>query len=839
MKKFIIKLITLIIAFVLGILCTSYFYNKGNLDMTAHMAEATLPILYFERDGEYLNQIYGYTSEIDASCLRDSIMPLDGDRTLQIALEKYNAKIQSVSFEVRSIDMERLIQNGEVENLEETGQYLKGSVKIKDLLEDSEEYLLIFHVALENYEDVQYFSRISNSSYELVDTCTQFALEFHNATLDPANVYPLTQYLEQDTSRKNTTLARVDIHSRYKTVIWDGMSVKELQGPEITYLELEDDVVSLNLDYQVGYENENGETEKYQVKDYFRIRHTNTRMYLLDYERTTERIFSIDNEVFGEKSLNLGVQWEEVAHMSNEEGNVVNFVVSDELWSYDLAQNKLSKVFSFKNGNDRRGLHDEFEIQLINMEDSGSMDFVVTGYMNRGSHEGQTGVAVMRYNSLTNTTEELLFIEGKECFGMLSKTVGELLYISFDEKMYLSYGGDIYAIDLNMKTVETLTENLTSDNYLISRGGDMIAWQHGNDKYVSTKITTMDMKNGMKKTYSAAAGEYIRPLGFSGSDFIYGVCKESDMVEDFAGNTMFPMYCVKIVNNKGESIRDFDYLSKNKYALSATMESNRIDLQCVSKNADGSYSETLSETITSTEEVAVTSIVLNEQKDSVKKLEQVFTFDVKVEGKRKDVVPKQILFEENRTMAFVNEDAAEKFHSYGKGKVTGVYAELRKAVLRAYDDMGVVCDQNGQIIWERGGRKTRSVLELSNGHEPVEASNSLEAAIKLLLEQEGIYTDVQSAMSEGLSAYQVLKQNSKKHPEDFTGCNLSSMLYYISEGNYVLAMTSAHNGELIVGYDAQNIYVLDAMSGKVTKVGQKDATARYEAVGNVFFSFLK
>ena len=261
MKKFIIKLITLVIAFVLGILCTSYFYNKGNLDMTAHMAEATLPILYFERNGEYVNQTFGYTTEIDASCLRDSILPLDGERTLQIALEKYNAEIQSVSFEVRSIDMERLIQNGSVENLEETGQYLKGTVKIKDLLEDSEEYLLIFHVVLENYEDVQYFSRISNSSYELVDACTQFALEFHNATLDPENVYPLTQYLEQDTSRKNPTLARVDIHSRYKTVIWDGMSVKELQAPEITYLELEDDVVSLNLDYQVGYENENGKTE--------------------------------------------------------------------------------------------------------------------------------------------------------------------------------------------------------------------------------------------------------------------------------------------------------------------------------------------------------------------------------------------------------------------------------------------------------------------------------------------------------------------------------------------------------------------------------------------------
>lgn len=424
-------------------------------------------------------------------------------------------------------------------------------------MEDSEEYFLIFHVKLENYEDVQYFTRIANSSDELVDACTQFALEFHNATLDPENVYPLTQYLEQDTSRKNTTLAKVDIHSRYKTVIWDGMSVKEIQGPEITYLELENDVISLKLDYQVSYENESGEDEKYQVKDYFRIRHTNARMYLLDYERTTERLFELNHQVFGEKNLNLGIQWKEVPYMSNEEGSVVNFVVSDELWSYDIAQNKLSKVFSFKNGSDRRGLHDEFEIQLVNMEDSGSMDFVVMGYMNRGFHEGQTGVAVMRYDSLTNTTEELLFIEGNECFGVLSKTVGELLYISFDEKMYLSYGGDIYAIDLNMKTVETLTENLSAENYLISRAGDMIAWQHGDDKYASTQITTMDMKNGMRKTYKASEGEYIRPLGFSGSDFIYGVCKESDMVEDFAGNTMFPMYCVKIVNNKGESIRDF------------------------------------------------------------------------------------------------------------------------------------------------------------------------------------------------------------------------------------------------------------------------------------------
>ena len=52
-------------------------------------------------------------------------------------------------------------------------------------------------------------------------------------------------------------------------------------------------------------------------------------------------------------------------------------------------------------------------------------------------------------------------------------------------------------------------------------------------------------------------------------------------------------------------------------------------------------------------------------------------------------------------------------------------------------------------------------------------------------------------------------------------------------------MTDASSAELIVGYDAQNIYVLNSLTGQMHKEGQKDAAAKYEACGNVFFSFLK
>jgi uncharacterized protein YvpB len=121
----------------------------------------------------------------------------------------------------------------------------------------------------------------------------------------------------------------------------------------------------------------------------------------------------------------------------------------------------------------------------------------------------------------------------------------------------------------------------------------------------------------------------------------------------------------------------------------------------------------------------------------------------------------------------------------------------------------------------------------------VTAADSLEASIRLLLEEEGVYTDVRSSLDNGRSAYQILKQNSNKQPENFTGCNLNSVLYYVSQGEYVLVMTDASHAEIIAGYDAQNIFVVEPLTGKMTKIGQKDAAAKYEACGNVFFSFLK
>ena len=80
--------------------------------MTAHMSEATLPILYFEQEGSFINPTYGYTAKTDASCMRNSIVTLDAERILHVALEKYNAEIESVEYEVKIVEIPFTRQGG-------------------------------------------------------------------------------------------------------------------------------------------------------------------------------------------------------------------------------------------------------------------------------------------------------------------------------------------------------------------------------------------------------------------------------------------------------------------------------------------------------------------------------------------------------------------------------------------------------------------------------------------------------------------------------------------------------------------------------------------------------
>lgn len=82
-----------------------------------------------------------------------------------------------------------------------------------------------------------------------------------------------------------------------------------------------------------------------------------------------------------------------------------------DIWSYNTATNKLVQVFSFRKQDaiqnfDARENISQHDFKIIRVEESGDIDFVVYGYMNRGEQEGQTGTAVYHYYSDQNVLEE-------------------------------------------------------------------------------------------------------------------------------------------------------------------------------------------------------------------------------------------------------------------------------------------------------------------------------------------------------------------------------------------------------------------------------------------------
>ena len=71
-----------------------------------------------------------------------------------------------------------------------------------------------------------------------------------------------------------------------------------------------------------------------------------------------------------------------------------------------------------------------------------------------------------------------------------------------------------------------------------------------------------------------------------------------------------------------------------------------------------------------------------------------------------------------------------------------------------------------------------------------------------------------------------------------SGCSLDQVLYYISAGAPVMAVTDTGSAVLIVGYDPQNIIYYEPGQESLGRAGMNDSTAMFEAAGNLFFTYL-
>lgn len=844
MKKAIIKGLYLLTVFVASLFFISKAMNKGNTDMTMEMSKAEFPIVTMNIDEYSVDRLHGYAHSMNTRYLRDTLLPIGEDRSVSFTIDTYGTEVDNIAFEVRSINGERLVESTQVDNYDKSGDVLQCKVTLKDLISAGEEYMFVLLLTPADGETIRYYTRIIQTQSMFIREKLEYVLDFHNRTFDREAAAELTKYLESNSEGDNSTFHKVTIHSSFKQVTWGDLNVERITEPVVDIKELEDRTGSFSLEYMVATRN-NGNKAYYQVKEFYRIRYTPERMYLLDFEREMTQLFDEEEDVFANDKIILGIVDKTVEMQESDGGNVFAFVSSNKLYSYNVSDNKLAILFSFyeKGGDitDCRNNYDRHKIKILNVDEMGNVKFIVYGYMNRGRHEGEVGVSVYFYNSMSNMIEELVYIPYDRSYELLKSDVEKMAYISKSDICYIMLEGSVYAINLADRNFSVIVSGLTEDNFKTSKSNKMLVWQDGGDKYNCTALTLFNLSTETETKINAGEGEYISLIGFMEEDLIYGLVKQQDIESDYTGIATFPMYCLKIQGDNGKVLKTYN--EKDIFITDSIIEDNQIILsRVIWDDENEEYVKTSNDQIVSTQEASeernrVISVAIDVY-ETILEIAVKEEIDVK---SLKILTPKEVLFEGNHDIAIQSGETMERaFYVYGKNGIEGIFSGPGKAIIYAYANAGIVIDDEGEYIWKRSTRSSRNQIMAIEGEQATEYNTSLAVCLDTILKFEGVPKRTKYLLEQGETVYSILDASLNNiQILNLTGCSLDAVLYYVNMDIPVLAMLRDGEAVLIVGFNEYNIVVMDPLTGTIYKKGMNDSTQWLEENGNNFITYVR
>lgn len=840
MKKNIIKLLVFFLVFLAALVIVSKIMNRGHDNLTMEMAPATLPLVTMVKDGVEYNQLHGYYEDMDIAFQRDHVTVLGEARDTEFVVDAFGRRVEKVSVEVRSVDGSRLIESTEIRELQSEGDRIRGSIALKDLIEKDTEYSLTILLDLDGERQAAYYTRVIWSDQLFLEEKLDYVIDFHNRLYDREAARELTKYLETNSKlESNVSYHKVNIHSSFRQITWGDLNVLEVKEPTIRLAEIASQTASVLMDYIVAVREEK-QTIYYTVTEYYRIRYTADRMYLLDYERTMDQV-PVKEHMFANDKILLGITGMDVPMMESEDGNVVVFEAGSRLFSYNVTTNKLTVIFSFydKENADARTMYNQHSIKILYVGEGGeNVQFAVYGYMNRGRHEGEVGIQIYTHNSSQNTIEELLYIPYDKSYAVLAAEVEQLLYLNLGQKLYLMLNHVVYGIDLEGRTYSGLMEITQDESLQVSEDHKIAVWPESGDIYHSTALEIRNFGNDTRNVISVSEEEVIRPLGFMEEDIIYGVAYAGDVVTESSGRTFYPMYKVCICNSSGELLKE--YKSPGVYVTDCTIEDNQITLERVRRLENGDYQETEQEHITNNKEAeSGKNIIVTAD---VEKYQRYVEIQVRSEIDDKTVMtltPKEIVYEGGRKLQLPEAEDSVRYCVYGPYGVEGIFISPAAAVSLAYDLSGVVVNGKGDCVWLKGNRVPKNQIMAIKEASVSEERGALAVCLDTMLAKEGITRNAQYLLDNGESVLRILEENmGNASVLDLTGCPLDAVLYYVNMDIPVLALLEDGSAVLLVGFNEFNTGMLNPMTGNIEKMGMNDSKEWFEENGNQFITYI-
>lgn len=835
------KPIVLVLIFFSALITFSSLMNKENKDQTTTMESASLPVMQFVYNDMVINELHGYTSEMEMLSMRDGLMPLNATRQLLVEIDTYGNEIDNISYKIRSINSERLLVEVENAAFVDRDDRVDCKIQLPSLFEDNIEYNMEITLDIGD-KKVHYYTRIIQSTNASVDESLAFASQFHEYTFreDAATFIPT--YMDPATGDA-TNLSYVDLSCTLRQITWANFNGVKLTEPVVSLKEVSPSYNVVTLSYVMTNVNEENQIEYYNVEEYYRLRQTQTRMYVLNFERTMNQIFSSENNFFnGNEQLLLGIRNNDVEFKGNDSGDCIAFVQEGDLWCYDIVNNTISKVFSFRSdeGINNRENWKQHDIKIVRVDEAGSIAFIVYGYMNSGLHEGNVGVGVYHYDALGHTVEEEVFITSNKSYEVLKAELGELMYVNEQKQLYLMLNHSVYKIDLNTFEVETLVEDGNDDCFAVSKSGRYFAWIHPDIQYRSDHIVLEDFKTGITYYITSGYNTYLKPITFIGEDFVYGVASKNSVKEDMFGEMMFPMSSIEILNTSEEK-RDVikKYHPNRGYIGSTTVDENNVYLQII-EESNGKYTVVEEDTIMNRETEPLNGVKVSKAVTDIKQTQVTLTMKERNTSKDVEIIsPLHIVLEEDRTIT-LNDYSDDYYYVYLKGQVLLATKDISEAVRVANDNMGVVVDSDLRYIFKRARNNTQTALRNLTPNDADARASSIAKCISIILNREEVGVRVNELMSAGQTPVGILNSTLKTAKViELKNVGVDELLYFIDQSNPVFAKTSVNNAILLTGYSANYIYYYDTSSGQTRNMEYHEAEELFKNGGNYFITYIK
>lgn len=810
MLKFLRKFLILLVVFVLGVAGTAFLMNNETTDDRSDMNNPTLPEVMVDFGGNLSNRMYGYKQKMRADYVRDCVTPLDTTKTLSLAVNPYDAKVKSLSYEIRTSDGSKVLENRKIKSLKSSENYLRTDIEITSPLLMNQEYSL--QILLDTDEgDIYYYTRLVSRSSTNTSQYVEFVSDFAQMCMDKNSADNLAAYLEPSESSVRN-YADISIQSSLADISWGNLSPQISKKGIPVIKDINETTASVSMEYELTAIDEEGKTEYYNVTEFYRMRYTESRIRLLDFERSAEQIFNPSLSVISDNGLLLGVRDKNVSTLTDEEGTVVAFVQAGELWTYAPDTGKFVKVFGFRkdSNSDFRDSRVEHDIKLLNVADTGDVDFMVYGYMNRGPHEGYCGVGIYHYNCDQNVIEEKVFLPDQKSYDFLKSDMGILSYVSKDNQLFLLLSQKLYQIDIQNSKYQTLVENINEDQFAVSETNGHAAWRvtKGEQK---GQIVMIDFETRETRNITPEQSQKLEVIGFMNEDLIYGTVQDGDVLTDENGHSKTGISTLRIEDFDGNVKKE--YHQDGLYITDVTLGDTLLEFKLCKKK--GNFYKAKKKDNIMNNGSSSAGLISVEQTSSDRRGMMVRLKFKDSPGTDEPLIFQAKLRSTDERIVQLNVESTDQevYYVYARGHLDSTWTDPAKAVKRADKQTGVVLNREQQYVWERGNVKTQYTMNTEDVPEIIR-SGSWD----------------KDKLQEGLGSAGTII--------DLTGCSLENILYEVSAQRAVIAKTDADSSVVIVGFDEYNTYIMDPSTGEVKPYGMNDSTTLFQKAGNVFITYL-